>query len=74
MNHNEFLRAFEEIIEASPSTLTGSEELKDLANWDSMAMVTLMGTVAEKSGVQLSPRRMGACQTVDDLFALTQTT
>jgi acyl carrier protein len=72
MSEQEFIQAFEEILEMTPGTLTGSAKLEDLENWDSVAMVTLMSVVDEKCGVQLSPRKFASCQTVKDLYQLTQ--
>jgi acyl carrier protein len=70
MDHQEFLRTLEEVIEAPAGSITGSETLDSLAKWDSVAMMSLMGVVAEKSEARLSPRRMATCTTVDDIFHL----
>jgi acyl carrier protein len=72
MDHNEFLRALEEIVEAPAGSLTGEEKLESLENWDSVAMMSLMGVVAEKSEARLSPRRMAGCNTINDIYQLTQ--
>lgn len=71
MNQPEFIRAFEEILELSPGTLADGSKLADLEGWDSVAMVTLMSVVDEKCGVQLSPRKIASCVTVQDLYQLT---
>jgi acyl carrier protein len=71
MSQEEFVRALEEILEMAPGTLSGSAKLADLENWDSVAMVTVMSVVDEKSGVQLSPRKIAGCATVNDLYSLT---
>lgn len=72
MDHSEFLRALEEIVEAPAGSITGAETLESLGNWDSVAMMSLMGVVAERSEARLSPRRMAGCNTVDDIFHLIQ--
>ncbi len=72
MTHDQFIRAFEDIVDVPHSSLKGSEALEDLDGWDSVGMVTLMGVVAENGGVQLSPRSIARCSTVDELFRLTQ--
>jgi acyl carrier protein len=72
MSDQEFIGAFEEILEVTPGTLTGASKLDELDRWDSVAMITLLSVVEEKCGVQLSPRGVARCQTVQDLFRLTQ--
>ncbi len=73
MSEQEFIGAFEEILEMAPGTLAGTAKLDELDRWDSVAMVTLMSVVDEKCGVQLSPRKVAGCLTVQDLYGLTQT-
>ena len=68
MDRNEFLRAFEQVVEAPSGSLNGSEQLDGLEKWDSVAMVSLMGVVNERSEARLSPRRVAACSTVEDIF------
>ena len=72
MGNDEFLRAFEEALEIPLGALHGTEKFEELEGWDSVAMVTVMSLVDEKCGVQLSPRRIAACATVNDLYNLTQ--
>ena len=72
MSEQEFIGAFEEILEMAPGTLTGTAKIEELERWDSVAMVTLMSVVHEKSGVQLSPRKVAGCVTVHDLYQLAQ--
>jgi acyl carrier protein len=71
MSQQEFIRAFEEILEMETGTLTETAKLEELEHWDSVAMVSLMSVVDEKSGVHLSPRRVASCVTVNDLYLLT---
>ena len=72
MSHTEFLREFEQMLEMPDSSLNGAEKLDDLEKWDSVAMVTLLSVVDEKCGVQLSPRNVAKCSTVNDVFQLTK--
>ncbi len=69
MTHDEFLGELGELLEAD-SPLTGPEELSSLGSWDSVAVISVMAMVDEKSGVTLDPKKIYACNTVDDLFAL----
>lgn len=72
MSSDEFILAFEQVLEVPGGSLQHSSRLDELERWDSVAMVTLMSVVEEKCGVQLSPRRIAGCQTVHDLYQLTQ--
>jgi acyl carrier protein len=72
MNQQEFLRAFEQVLEMPDGSLEETSKLDDLESWDSVAMVTLMSMVEEKCGVQLSPRRIASCATVEDVYQLTR--
>ena len=72
MSAAEFIRAFEEVLEMPGGSLQDGSKLEDLEHWDSFTMVTLMSVVEEKCGVQLSPRRIAACVTVNDVYRLTQ--
>jgi acyl carrier protein len=72
MSEQEFIGAFEEILEMTPGTLNGAAKIEELERWDSVAMVTLMSVVHEKCGVPLSPRKVAGCVTVHDLYQLTQ--
>ena len=72
MSEQEFIAAFEEILEMAPGTLVETAKLEDLEHWDSVAMVTLMSVVDEKVGVQLSPRKIAGCKTVKDVYQLTR--
>lgn len=72
MSREEFRQAFEEILEMKPGTLVYESRLEDLERWDSVAMISLVSVVDEKCGVQLSPRKIAGCSTVQDLYQLTQ--
>lgn len=69
MTHGEFLVDIGELLETD-SPLTGPEELSSLGSWDSVAVISVMAMVDEKLGITLDPKKIYACNTVDDLFAL----
>ncbi len=70
MTRDEMLRRLEGTFEVSPNTLTGNEQLADIAGWDSLAMLSFV-TMAQKScGVRLGAEELMACKTVNDLIAL----
>ena len=72
MDHTEFLRKIDELLEKPDCELTGPERLEDLEGWDSMAVIGFMAIADEHFGRKLSPPNIAKCQTVDDLFALVQ--
>ena len=70
MKKSEFLLLLDELIEADLGTLKGSELLSDIERWDSLIVMGLIALVDEKFEVTLSPKRLAACQTVNDLIGL----
>lgn len=60
----------EELLEADPGSLQGTEILRDLEGWGSLAVMECMSRVEEKTGILLRPKQIAECQTVQDLFAL----
>ena len=70
MKKSEFLRLFEEVIENDAETLEGSELLKSLQGWDSMAAIGFIAMVDENFDVTISPGDLSNSMTVDDLCKL----
>lgn len=70
MTDDEFLRMVEEVIEASPNTLTGREALADIPEWDSLAVLSFMAKVDEVLGQQLSAAAIVKAKTMAELRAL----
>jgi acyl carrier protein len=69
MTKQDFLKELEDLLEVAPQSLTGSEALDDLENWNSMAIVGYIA-LADTNGVRLSARDVGKCTTVADLLQL----
>ena len=72
MTNAEFLAALEETVEVPAGSLKGAQKLEDLEAWDSVSMVNFLALADEKWGIQLAPRQLTSCVTVDDLFRLAQ--
>ena len=51
MDRKEFLLALDEMLELDPGTLTGDETLESLEAWDSLAVISFIALVDEKTGV-----------------------
>lgn len=58
------------LLELSSGTLHGPENLDDLENWNSLAMVEYIALVDSGTGAKVSPRQIRDCETVNDLAAL----
>ena len=70
MNKSEFLKAIDEVIEADPGTLQGPEELANVSEWNSLAVLGFIAMVDERFSVTVSAKRLAACKTVNDLVGL----
>jgi acyl carrier protein len=71
MERKELLHQFEALLERPTGSLTGTEELETLEEWDSMSMMGFIALAAEHTGANLSPRQFASCRTVNDLLNLT---
>jgi acyl carrier protein len=65
-----FLRGFEQLFHLPAETLTGSEPLKNLQAWDSLAIVEFMAYADATYGIALAPERFRGCESIQDLFSL----
>jgi acyl carrier protein len=70
MTRDEFLRALEEVLQLDASTLKPGVALAEIPEWDSLGIVDFQGLADESLGTELSPERITASQTVDDLLTL----
>jgi acyl carrier protein len=60
-----------EAFELPPGSFDGQQVIRDVVEWNSLAVIGLMALVDEHCGVTLSPERVIACTSVDELLALT---
>ncbi len=73
MNKREtILLSLDDLLELDPGTLTGSEELKDIEAWDSLAVMGFIAMVDEEFDVMVPPAQLSKCKTVVDLIALVE--
>ena len=70
MNKVEFLNGLEEIMELDENSLTGSETLKELEVWDSLAVLGFIAMIDNNFGVTLDVKKITDCVTVEDLMSL----
>ena len=72
MDQAVFFAQLDEILELPPGTLKGPELLSDLENWDSLALMSFISLMSDQYQVTLSPRQISSCETVSDLWKLSQ--
>lgn len=70
MNKQQFLEMLTEILEADAGTIKGDEDLENLENWDSLAVITFIAAVDEKMNFVVSGEQLSKAKTVADLMAL----
>lgn len=70
MSRPEGLQTIQQAMGLPPGTLTGSEEIESLDEWNSLAVVEFMAMTDKKLGVSLDVERIAACVTIDDLVSL----
>jgi acyl carrier protein len=70
MTNADFLKIMEEAVMAKPGTLTGTERLDQVENWDSMAVVAFIIRANEHCSVALTHEEISRCETVQDLLDL----
>lgn len=70
MNKQQFLEMLTEILEADAGTIKGDEDLENLENWDSLAVITFIAAVDEKMNFVVSGDQLSKAKTVGDLMAL----
>lgn len=70
ISRNAFLLEIDEILGLHPGTLQGNEELDELQNWDSTAMIGVIVLAESASDRHISPDQVVNCSTVADLLRL----
>jgi acyl carrier protein len=70
MTRPEFYAAIAEMVECEASKVSGATALKDLPNWDSLAVLSFVAMVDSKLGSAVKGTDLVKCETVDDLAAL----
>jgi acyl carrier protein len=67
MSKTTTLEALEELLRLPAGSLKGKEQLKDLNQWDSLAMIEFVALIDERFGIDLLPEDVRKCRSVDDL-------
>jgi acyl carrier protein len=70
MTREQFLWEMDEILGLRKGTLRGDEQLDELQNWDSTALITLIVLAETANDAHISPDQVVGCTTVADLLRL----
>jgi acyl carrier protein len=70
MRTEAFLREIEAALELPEGSLKGDEQLADIPEWDSLAVISFIALVDEKLGLAVDGEALANAQTVADLLAL----
>lgn len=70
MNRQQFLRDLDELLGLPTGTLKGDEQLDELANWDSTALISAVAMIDSVRGTRVSPREIVGCSSITDLLRL----
>jgi acyl carrier protein len=65
-----FIENFAEALETNASDLSVQTEFKDMANWDSLAALSVIAMIDEKYNVSVGGSDLEKSRTVQDLWDL----
>ena len=60
----------EEILELEPGTITEDTVAEDIAEWDSLGQIMVIGALEEKLGLNISLEQALQIKSVKDIFIL----
>jgi hypothetical protein len=72
MTREQFLLGMDEFLGLPAGTLRGDEKLRELKNWDSTALISLIVLAETSNNVQNTPDQVVDCTMVADLLRLAQ--
>ncbi|MFK3738286.1 acyl carrier protein [Massilia sp. TN1-12] len=70
MNIDTFIKHFAEALETDAGALAAATVFKDLANWDSLAALSVIAMIDEHYGVSVGGTDLEKAQTLQDLWNL----
>lgn len=65
----DFLKNFADALNQPDAGFTADRKLKDVPNWDSLAILTTLSMVDQEYGVTLTGADLQACETIGDVYA-----
>jgi len=70
VNKKEFLAELEDILEVDEGTLSFDQQVSELEDWDSLAVISFIAMADENFDVILDGEQLLGVRTIDDLYAL----
>ena len=70
MEQNKLLRSLAKLLQGPADSMQGTERLKDLGTWDSLAMIEYIAMADDDYGLELTPAEVRKCVYVQDLVDL----
>ena len=70
MEYTEFLRQMERILEMEENSLDGTEALRDLSSWDSLAVLGLQAWVDASFDSPLDVPALASATTLEDVWGI----
>ncbi|GGF24079.1 hypothetical protein GCM10011611_32710 [Aliidongia dinghuensis] len=70
MKTSDFLTLLDNTLDLPEGTLQGNEQLSDIPEWDSLAVISFIALVDEQFGVILEGEKLAEAKSVADLLAL----
>ncbi len=68
MSNEKLLREIENLLSINPGSITIDKNLKDIEEWDSMALITFIAMIDSEYGKVVSATELRNCITVADLI------
>lgn len=65
----EFVTYLADALQQPDAQIQPSDKLRELPNWDSLAVLTTLAMIDEQYGVSLSGAELQSCESVEQLFA-----
>ena len=70
MKKQEFLNLLEDLFEFDHGTLTETDQLDQIPEWNSLAALGFIALMDEHFNVIVAPKDLAACKTIGNLAAL----
>lgn len=70
MTKQDFYRQLELITETAVGGIQGTENLRDLDGWDSLAIISFIAMTDQELGQTAGGEQISKCRTISDLVAL----
>lgn len=70
MTQQEFITELEDILSLDEGELNADSNLKEIEDWDSLAIISIIALVDKKIGKKIDIASMKECATVNDLITV----